>query len=170
MTENAKRERIGRNNDLATRQVVYRTPHGIEIDELDHFEIVRKRVFYDDVLLVTYHRQPSWGYVVFMGVAMLFFGFLAAISSSLPPLAATFFAIAALALIFGVMRFQLQVDVVTVFGRRSKASIRYPYRKAFARRIFNEISANAAAAQRRLAREVAATEDPTAPSPPPAPC
>jgi hypothetical protein len=162
MNGTAKRTRIGRNNDLATRQIIYRTPQGIEVDELDHFEVVRKRVFYDDVTLVTYHRQQGWGFVVFMAVAVLFFGTLAAISSSVPPLAMSLAGVGAIALVFGVLRLLMQVDVVTVFGRRSKASMRYPYRKAHARRMYNEICANVAAAQRRLARDIAATEPPTA--------
>jgi hypothetical protein len=150
-----KRTRIGRSSGIATRQIIYRTPQGIEIDELDHFEIVRKRVLYDDVLLVTFHRQHGTAYIVFMAVAVLFFGTLAAVTSSVPPLAGSFAAVAGVALVFGVTRFLLQIDVVTVFGRRSKAAIRYPYRKAFARRIYGEICASVAAAQRRLAREAA---------------
>lgn len=154
------RTRIGRNNGLATRQVIYRTPAGIEVDELDHFEVMRKRVFYDDVLLVTYHRQPSPGFVVFMALLLILFAMLAYVAKDVPPLAMTLAAIAALAMILGTARLLMQVDVVSVFGRRSKAAIRYPYRKAFARQMFNEICANVAAAQRRLAREIAANEPP----------
>ena len=154
------RTRIGRNSDFATRQIVYRTPVGIEVDELDHFEVVRKRVFYDDVMLVTYHREKSQGYIVFMAIVVLVFGLLAAVSSSVPPLALTLGAIAALALVLAVVRGVTQVDVVTVFGRRSKAAVRYPYRKAFARRMYDEICASAAAAQGKLAQEIAANEPP----------
>ena len=156
------RTRIGRNSGLATRQVIYRTPAGIEVDELDHFEVVRERVFYDDVLLVTYHRQRTWGFVVFMALLLILFGILAAVAREVPPLSMTLAAVAALALILGVARLLMQVDVVSVFGRRSKAAMHYPYRKAFARRMFNEICANAAAAQRRLAHEIAANEPPEA--------
>ena len=154
------RTRIGRNNGLATRQVIYRTPAGIEVDELDHFEVVRKRVFYDDVLLVTYHRQQSWGYIVFMALLLILFAILTYIAKDVAPLAMTLAAIAVLAMILGAARLLMQLDVVSVFGRRSKAAICYGYRKAFARRTFNEICANVAAAQRRLARESAANEPP----------
>jgi len=149
---------IGRNNDFATRQIVYRTPVGIEVDELDHFEVRRKRVFYDDVLLVTYHREQSWGFIVLTAILVLLFGLLAFVASSVPPLAMTLAAVAAAALVLGTMRLLMQVDVVTVFGRRSKAAVRYAYRKARARQTFNEICANVAAAQRRLAREIAESE------------
>jgi len=160
MNDATKRTRIGRNSNFATRQLVYRTPVGIEIDELDHFEIVRKRVFYDDVLLVTYHRQQSWGFIVLSALVLLLFGILAVVASSVPPLAMTLAAVAAVALILGTMRLLMQVEVVSVFGRRSKAAIHYAYRKAFARRMYNEICANVAAAQRRLASEIAASEPP----------
>jgi len=158
MNDATKRTRIGRNSNFAMRQIVYRTPVGIEIDELDHFEIVRKRVFYDDVLLVTYHRQQSWGFIVLSVIVLLLFGGLAVVASSIPPLAMTLAAVAAIALILGVVRLLMQVEVVSVFGRRSKAAIHYGYRKAFARRMYSEICANVAAAQRRLAHEIAASE------------
>jgi hypothetical protein len=158
MNDDAKRVLIGRNNDFATRQIVYRTPVGIEVDELDHFEVVRKRVFYDDVLLVTYHREQSWGFIVLAAIVALLMGSLAFIASSVPPLAMTFAGVAALALVLGVTRLLMQVEVVTVFGRRSKAAVRYVYRKAFARQTFNELCANVAAAQRKLAREIAESE------------
>ena len=160
MNDTAKRTRIGRNSNFVTRQIVYRTPVGIEIDELDHFEITRKRVFYDDVLLVTYHRQQSWGFIVLTAIVLLLFGTLAFVAASVPPLAMTLAAVAALALILGVTRLLTEVEVVSVFGRRSKAAVRYAYRKAFARRMYNEICANVAAAQRRLASEIAANEPP----------
>src|SRR5256885_10992340 len=89
----------------------------------------RKRVFYDDVLLVTYHREPS-GFGIFLVIVMLLFALLAVATSSVPPLAMTLAAIAALALIGGVIRLALKVDVVTIFGRRSKAAVRYPFRRS----------------------------------------
>ena len=163
------RTRIGRNTNVATRQVVYRTPVGIEVDELDHFEIVRRRVFYDDVLLVTLHRRPAWGWVVFLGILLLSFGTIAIAATNV------WFAVAAAAaLIVGIIRMLVPVDVVTVFGRRSKAAVCFPWRKGYARRIYNEICANAAGAQGKLAGEIArnepAAEEPASEMPPmPAP-
>jgi len=162
MTDPTKRTRIGRNNDFATRQVVYRTPLGIEVDELDHFEVVRKRVFYDDVLLVTLHRQQTWGFLVLAAIVVLLFGGLTVVAKDVPPLAMTLGVVAAAALVFGTIRLLYQIEVVSVFGRRSKASIRFGFRRARAAQMFNEICANVAAAQRRLAREIAANEPPEA--------
>lgn len=161
MTAPAKRTRIGRNNNIATRQVVYRTPQGLEVDELDHFEIIRKRVFYEDVLLVTYHRQRSAGGVIVLAILFVILTVVAAsVMKSVPVLAAILASAAGVALLFTVVRLLLQVDVITVFGRRSKAMVRYYYRKELARRTYNEICANVAAAQRSLARDIAATEPP----------
>ncbi|HEY6137724.1 MAG TPA: hypothetical protein VI670_08170 [Thermoanaerobaculia bacterium] len=160
MNDTATRTRIGRNNDFATRQIIYRTPLGIEVDELDHFEVVRKRVFYDDVLLVTLHRQQTWGFLVLTALVVLLFGGLAVVAKDVAPLAMTLGAVAAVALVFGTIRLLYQVEVVSVFGRRSKASIRFGFRRARAAQMFNEICANVAAAQRRLAREIAANEPP----------
>jgi hypothetical protein len=162
MNDTAKRTRIGRNNDFATRQIIYRTPLGIEVDELDHFEVVRKRVFYDDVLLVTLHRQQTWGFLVLAAIVVLLFGGLAVVAKDVAPLAMTLGAVAAVALVFATIRLLYQIEVVSVFGRRSKASIRFGFRRARAARMFNEICANVAAAQRRLAREIAANEPPEA--------
>jgi len=156
----AKRRRIGSWNDVATRQVVYETDLGVEVDELDHFEIIRRRVFFDDVLLVTYHKEVGPSFVVMMAIFTAGFIALAFVSRELVPLASSFAALAALTLILGVARLMMKVDVITIFGRRSKAAIRYAYRKAFARRIFENICANAAAAQQRRAEELASIEPP----------
>ena len=85
---------------------------------------------------------------------------LAVVAKDVAPLAMTLAAVAAAALVFGTIRLLYQIEVVSVFGRRSKASIRFGFRRARAAQMFNEICANVAAAQRRLAREIAANEPP----------
>ena len=115
-------------------------------------------MFYDDVLLVTLHRQQTWGFLVLAAIVMLLFGGLAVVAKDVAPLAMTLAAVAAVALVFGTIRLLYQIEVVSVFGRRSKASIRFGFRRARSRQMFNEICANVAAAQRHLAREIAANE------------
>jgi hypothetical protein len=154
-----KRKRIGRWNDLATRQAVYQTDTGLEIDEIDHFEITRKRVFYDDILLVTKHRYIGVWYVtilLLLGIAFLIVGMLTKETSAL----IAFAIIAAPFLIAAIVRWMFGVDVVTVFGKRSRARMRFTFRKAYARQIYAEISVKAREAQRRLAAEIAAAEPP----------
>lgn len=157
------RKRIGRWNDIATRQIVYESDLGIEVDELDHFEIVRRRVFYDDILLVTMHKEIGAAYIVTM--AIFFFGFLglAALSSSVKPLMAAFLVLSAIVGVLGILRMILGLDIITVFGRRSRAAVRYGFRKDHARQVFEGICAHTAAAQRRRAEEIAASEPPPPP-------
>jgi len=156
-----KRERIGRWNDIATRQFIYRTDAGIEVDEIDHFEITRKRVFYDDILLVTKHRYLGPWFVaitLLLGVAFLTIGYLVKERAAL----ITFGVIAAPFLLMAIIRIATRVDVVTVFGRRSRAQMRFIFRKGKARRLFEEISAAAREAQQRLADDIRAAEPPEA--------
>lgn len=156
-----KRERIGRWSDIATRQFIYRTDAGIEVDELDQFEITRKRVFYDDILLVTKHRYIGPLFVVItmlLGTAFLTMGLFVHEKAAL----ITFGVIASPFLLMAFIRLTMRVDVVTVFGRRSRAQMRFIFRKGKARRLFDEISAAAREAQQRLADDIRAAEPPEA--------
>jgi hypothetical protein len=98
-------------------------------------------------------------------MAVLFLGFvgLAVLSDSVKPLMATFLMLAAVVAALGILRLILGVDIVTVFGRRSRAAVRYGFRKAFARQVFENICARTAAAQQRRAEEIAASEPPPPP-------
>src|SRR5688572_33510825 len=51
------RKLLARTNSIATRQRVYRVPDGLEVDWMDTFEVRRRRVLFDEVLLITYHRR-----------------------------------------------------------------------------------------------------------------
>jgi len=157
-----KRKRIGRWNDLVTRQVIYQTNDGIEVDEIDHFEVQRKRVFYEDVVLVTRHHYMGPGFIAVMLLVGL--GFIAiGVATRVTGAIITFAIIGAPFVIAGILRVALGVEVITVFGKRSRARIRYVYRKAFARQIFAEIVARSRDAQRRLAEEIRESEPPPAP-------
>lgn len=158
-----KRELIGRWNDVATRQSIYRTEAGLEIDNLDHFEVSRKRVFYDDILLVTRHRYIGpWfvGLMLFLGIGFASIG----VTLREKPAIITFALIGAPFLLTALVRVLARVDVVTVFGKRSRAQMRFIFRKAKARRLVEEISAKAREAQQRLADEIRASEPPEPPA------
>jgi hypothetical protein len=159
------RRRIGRWNDLATRQIVYETDNGIEIDEVDHFELQRKRVFFEDVLLVTKHHYTGVGFVVttlLIGIAFVAIGLLTRESVAI----GIFTAFAAPFLLAAIVRVALGVEVVTVFGKRSRARMRFTFRKAAANRVYAEITAKARDAQRRLEAELRAAEPPPPAAPP----
>lgn len=159
---NGRRTRIGRFSDVASRQTVYQTAEGLEVDEVEHFTIARKRVYFDDVLLVTRHRALGIPFVVTMLAVALFWIFLGLVLRTARELdgALLCFGVALPFLLAMVLRLVLKVDIVTIFGRRSKAAMKFTFRKGYARRKFEEICSLVAQAQERVAAE--------APAPPPA--
>jgi hypothetical protein len=155
---NGRRERIGRFSDVASRQVVYQTAEGLEVDEVDHFTIARKRVYFDDVLLVTRHRTVGITFVVTMIVMAFIWLFLALVLrlTKEPEGALICIAIAVPFLLALVIRLVLKVDIITVYGRRSKAAMRFAFRKDYAHAKFDEICTLVARAQERVAAETPA--------------
>ena len=130
---------LGRYNDVVTRHAVYATDIAIEIDERDNFAIVRKRVFFEDVQLVTMHDRVgiaavffSLGFAGFLGLVGLIAGGVAGgvtILFSLPFLA------------YGIIRIRIKESIITIFGRRSRARIRFTLRRARAQRLYDELCA-----------------------------
>ncbi len=163
-----ERTRIGRFNDIATRQIVYQTSDALEIDEIDQFEVARRRVYFDDILLVTMHSRVGIAFVVTMAVFFLLFIAIAAVlQSDHDNTAAMWFAgLSAPFLLALFTRVLLKQDVITVYGRRSKAAMRFTFRKAYARAKFAEICNLAQRAQARIAAEKAAAAMADVPMPP----
>jgi len=160
------RERIGRWSDVATRHLVYKTDAAIEIDEHDHFEILRRRVFFDDVVFVTYHKELGGGYVAVMVILFLIFAGVAILSRTVMPLMIPFIILALACAVLAAIRVTMLLDVVTVFGKRTKASVRFGMRKAKAREVFDDICTRVDEAQQRRRAEIAAVEPPPPPPPP----
>ncbi len=52
----ARRTLLGRGSTLSSRLRVFRTPDAVEVDEIEGYDVTRRRVRFDEVLLVTYHR------------------------------------------------------------------------------------------------------------------
>jgi hypothetical protein len=159
-----KRTRIGRFNDIATRQIVYQTSDALEIDEIDQFEVARRRVYFDDILLVTMHSRVGIAFVVTMAIFFLLLIAIAAVfqSNHQNTPAMWFAGISAPFLLALFTRVLLKQDVITVYGRRSKAAMRFTFRKAYARAKFAEICNLAKRTQARVAAEKAAMEPPPA--------
>ncbi len=156
------RKRIGRWNDIATRQIVYQTDDALEIDEIDHFEIVRKRVYFDDVLLATMHTRVGMAFIITMAVFFLLLaGIAAAFQSANETGIATGFAVfSAPFLVALFIRLLLKQEVITIFGRRSKAAMKFTFRQTYAHEKFNEICSLVTRAQDRIAAEQPALERP----------
>jgi hypothetical protein len=146
-----KRRFLGRYNDVITRHAVYATDTALEIDVQDNFEIVRKRVFYEDVLLVTMHERVGIIAIFFaLGFAALLF-LIAEIAGGAAGWELSLVAVPLL--VYGLIRIRRKDTIITVFGRRSKARIRFTIRKERAHRIYGEICAHVRRAQTELQQE-----------------
>lgn len=153
--KNPNRNLIGRWSSFIQRERIYAVPDGIEVEVDERIDVSARRVLYDDVLLVTYHREYGALFLILSG--FFAFGF-AAFAIFLGTLGApgvvggVVFAIFGLPfLIAFLLRAIFGVDVITVFGRRSKAVIRYRVRKRRAREVHDLICAAVRDAHQKLA-------------------
>ena len=137
---------------LAERMRVFRIPDALEVDSSDHFEIYRRRVFLDEVLLVTLHK--GWGgglYPWAIGLLAFCCACTAAIFFAIPDSeeVRNGFLIATAALVLlAVATVFIPAWTVTVYGRRTRARMRYRFREGKARAVHAEICAAVAEAQR----------------------
>lgn len=163
----AKRTFLGKANRYGNRQRVYLKDDCIEVDELDHYDIFRRRVFFEDVIAITYHRYVGWASVLSVGLGAAFFLTLAAIiASHKETRVAVFFLVLALPfVVLAALRLALQVDTITVFGKRTKAEMYYYFRKARARDTHARLIRLVRERQEALAAQYAAEAPP--PEPPP---
>ena len=143
MTEQP-RKLLSRWGNLFSRDSVYQTAEGLEVDASEHYEIVRRRVFFDDVQLVTFHREYGIAYLLITAVIALFFGTIGFViltaSTQAWPAALVFFGFAAPAALMFIFRVLFGVDVISVFGRRSKAVLRFSgMRRRRAREVYGQI-------------------------------
>lgn len=139
------RERIGKATSLVTRDLVYLTDEGFEVESHEGYEIVERRVLFGDVQLVTYHRRLGALYLSVTGVvALLFLGIALVVAASssdgwITALPIAMFGVPAL--IAFLLRLAFRVDIITIFGRRSKARIHFRLRKRKARETYGRICA-----------------------------
>ena len=162
------RQLLGKWASPLTRVRVYQTPHGLDVETNEHFEVTNTRVFYDDVQLVTLHREYGALYLTLTG--LFAFGFLILLIAMASINRDALIAGVVLYLMFGswftiafLIRALWGITVVTVFGRRSKAVLRYRFGKKRARETYGKICATVRAAQRDF------TPPPPAESPAPLP-
>ena len=156
---NAPRKPVGRTTSLLGSEVVYQTADGFEVEKTDHYKVEELRVFYDDVMLVTIHRELGLPFVVLTGLASLFFVsiaiFFLVIDDATWPAAVMFGIFGSPFIIAFLVRMIFQLDVVTIFGRRSTARMRYAFRKRRAREVYGQVCAAVREAQRRRETEAA---------------
>lgn len=144
---------------------VFEIEEGLEVDEVNLAVIERTRVYFDDVLGITFHQAAGLGFLIFAGICSVFFG-VASVSAFADgnPIPGSILAVVALG--FGtvfLLRAALKVSVITVFGKRTLACIKFPMRSEHARRVYEDL-----ARKIRVCQDKAAAAQPQ-PPPPPAP-
>jgi hypothetical protein len=166
MTGPPRRVLLGAESGIADRCRVYRTAEALEVDLIDHYDIQRRRVFFDEVQLVTLHpRRGVWRIALGFALLALAAGLLGVSAAGDPSAQNTLFVSAlALALVAVASAFA-QAWVVTVFGKRTRARMSFNFRSGKARRVYAEICQAVATAQ--TAAPQAPPEPPPMPQTPP---
>jgi hypothetical protein len=146
---------IGKYASLAGREAIYETPDGFDVESREGYDVVERRVLFDDVLLVTLHRHYGTAYLLTTGLISLFFLTVAmTVWFTMGPGAVTPTIIGAMglpSLISFLLRAIFGVDTLTIFGRRSKASVGFRLRKGRARAAYERVCMLVRNAQERVA-------------------
>jgi hypothetical protein len=162
------RKKLGRNVTAMTRETIFETADAIEVESREGYEITRKRVLFEEVLLVTIHRAVGLPYVISLGLLGAIFGAVALIGFHEPVVFITFGLLALPFLTACVVRLILKLDIVSVFGRRSKAVMRFALGRRRAREVYGRICSRTSEVQRSMAQAPAAPAPLEQPPLPPA--
>jgi hypothetical protein len=167
------REFLGRDYDPAGRRTVFGLPDALETDEAVLLRIERTRVYFDDILAITHHRQLGFVFLLFNGLFAtgLLIGAAASWMSDAPRAAVVTFSILSSPFVLAIiLRLALGVDVITVYGRRTSTRFRFAFRKQRARDIFRDLTLKIRARQESIADSVLPPPPvPDLPPPPPPP-
>lgn len=154
MSQPTPRSYLGNAHNLAERVRVYWTARGLEVDSSEGYEIRRTRVFFDEILLVTLHSQLG-GSLSWLSLGLAALSGLLAILTVSEPVASRVLMWTALGLaVLGAMLFAMPQWVVTVFGRRTRARLKFRLRERKARDVFARICQAVDEAQRNLRADV----------------
>lgn len=151
---------LGKATQFQDRQRIYAIQDGLEIDQMDQYDIIRKRVYFDDVLMITRHRFYGRTYIGLLSIcaAMLFLFALLAFSNSSSEAAVVFSILGLCFLIPVAIRAIFAVDAITVYGRRTRAQIHFHFRKAKCEEIYRQLCELTRLKQEALANEILAEE------------
>lgn len=134
---------LGEVSRYAQRQKVYMAQDCLEIDDFDRYayEITRKRVYFEDVLAVTYHQIYGWNFLVSMGLLAGVFIMIALIclGTRETTMALVFMLFASPFIILFILRLTLRMDTISIYGKRTKAELSFWFRKQHARQIHAQI-------------------------------
>ncbi len=135
------RRLVAKARRLAGQLRVYATNHAFEFDDFAQGELRRRRIFYDEVLLVTRHRSVGWLFLAVCGALIVLFA-IPVVSLGREQLAD---GLLLFAIVDGplLLAFALQTAIgshtVTVWGKRAKARIPLGIRAGRARAVFAEL-------------------------------
>ena len=152
---------LGRNISIGSREAVYESADAIEVDATDQYELAHKRVLFEDVVLVTYHREMGWTYIALHGVIVVIFLAIAATTAAAQGglvASAIISTFAAPSIVLILLRAIFQVDVISIYGRRSRAQVRFLFQKKRARELYGRICARARQVQRQIEIENGAAD------------
>jgi len=156
MTEPAPRIFLGRDASWAERVRVYRTDEALEVAYINTFEVSLRRLFFDEVQLVTLHRargsRTLWLLIALSALCAL--GTL--VARSAPVLFFNFVTVTAVVFAWTLVTALIRSSVVTAYGARARARIRFLYRPRKARRVYDDLCRRAGEVQGRIAAEAAA--------------
>ena len=147
----ANRTALGRDFSFSERSYGWLSADAVEVDEVDGYDVQRRRVLLDEVLLVTLHRARRVPLLVlwFCLWALIAWPILLVRSNSG---ASIWFLLASSPFaLFFIGHAILGTDYVTVFGRRSRARVAFNVRKRRARQVYELLVAETEAAQTRHA-------------------
>lgn len=149
---------------------VYLLPDALETDETTFVEIERTRVYFDDVLAITYHRAVNVWILVRFGLPAVLFTIVGLVNLAQEPKTALgFIALALPFLTLSLGHWLLKYDYITVYGRRTMARMRFRFQKGKARRIHQDLIAKVRAHQAALAAAQPKPAPPPGPELPPGP-
>jgi hypothetical protein len=152
----ARRVFVARDAAWMERVRVYRTDDALEVAHISYFDVSLTRVFFDEVRLVTLHRayggRPLWLLIVVTAL----FGLATLAANSVPGLYYTFLGVTLAFATWTLITALLPRWTVTVFGKRARARMRFPYRAAKARRVYDDLCRQVAEVQGRTAAAAAA--------------
>jgi hypothetical protein len=140
-----RRTPLGRSWDLSGRQHVYEGSDALEVDDFEGYAGQRRRVFYDEVILVTTHRRRGWPAALVVLALAGSFGLVAGLlmlgESTAPfALVLTLAGVVPL-LLLALVRLLVKLHVVTVYGKRSQARVQFWLRPERARQAFQRVCA-----------------------------
>lgn len=151
-------------------RAVFEIEDGLEVDEINMAAIERTRVYFDDVVGITFHKTFGAGYLIVTGLCSWFFGAIAvAFIGDAESMGGVIMAGATVPFIAAfVLRVILKMNVITVFGRRTMAVIKIPLRSDHATQIYRDLTEKIRACQEKAAAAMPKPAPPPAPPPPPA--